>query len=335
MSGFEVLHPIGWDAFGLPAENAAIKSDSHPAKWTYANIEKQAASFKRMGFSYDWDRDVVLRRGLLPLGPVDLPEVLGARAGRAQELAGQLVPELQDRARQRAGPRRRRVLALQERGREARARAVVLQDHRVRPGAPRRPRRAARLARARQDDAGELDRPQRGRRGRLRAVRRGRRADRRAHHGLHHAARHAVRLHVLPARARASARRASSSRAPSTSRRVMAVVDAPRARPRSSGSSASARRTARSRAATSINPVNGEKVPVWVSRLRADGVRHRCGHGGPLRRPARLRVRAQVRAADPAGRGRRGRPAARRSSRRVASACATTCRGPRRTTATA
>ena len=56
--GFNVLHPIGWDAFGLPAENAAIKNDTHPAKWTYANIEKQAASFKRMGFSYDWDRTV-------------------------------------------------------------------------------------------------------------------------------------------------------------------------------------------------------------------------------------------------------------------------------------
>ncbi len=59
MRGFEVLHPIGWDAFGLPAENAAIKSSTHPATWTYANIERQAASFKRMGFSYDWDRTVV------------------------------------------------------------------------------------------------------------------------------------------------------------------------------------------------------------------------------------------------------------------------------------
>ncbi len=58
MKGYSVLHPIGWDAFGLPAENAAIKSNSHPAKWTYANIETQAASFKRMGFSYDWDRTV-------------------------------------------------------------------------------------------------------------------------------------------------------------------------------------------------------------------------------------------------------------------------------------
>ena len=59
MRGYDVLHPMGWDAFGLPAENAAIKHNSHPATWTYANIETQKASFKRMGFSYDWDRTVV------------------------------------------------------------------------------------------------------------------------------------------------------------------------------------------------------------------------------------------------------------------------------------
>ncbi|MHB1323927.1 MAG: leucine--tRNA ligase [Coriobacteriia bacterium] len=53
MRGYNVLHPIGWDAFGLPAENAAIKSKTHPAEWTYTNIEKQWASFRRMGFSYD------------------------------------------------------------------------------------------------------------------------------------------------------------------------------------------------------------------------------------------------------------------------------------------
>ncbi len=56
MRGHSVLHPMGWDSFGLPAENAAIKSDTHPAKWTYANIAKQEASFRRMGFSYDWSR---------------------------------------------------------------------------------------------------------------------------------------------------------------------------------------------------------------------------------------------------------------------------------------
>jgi leucyl-tRNA synthetase len=54
--GHNVLHPIGWDAFGLPAENAAIRKDSHPADWTYANIETQAASFRRYAVSFDWSR---------------------------------------------------------------------------------------------------------------------------------------------------------------------------------------------------------------------------------------------------------------------------------------
>ena len=52
--GMNVLHPIGWDAFGLPAENAAIRRNAHPADWTYTNIETQAASFKRYAVSFDW-----------------------------------------------------------------------------------------------------------------------------------------------------------------------------------------------------------------------------------------------------------------------------------------
>jgi leucyl-tRNA synthetase len=52
--GFDVLHPVGWDSFGLPAENAAIKRDQHPADWTYANIATQAASFRRYATSIDW-----------------------------------------------------------------------------------------------------------------------------------------------------------------------------------------------------------------------------------------------------------------------------------------
>jgi leucyl-tRNA synthetase len=54
--GENVLHPIGWDAFGLPAENAAIRNNTHPADWTYKNIETQAASFRQYGVSFDWSR---------------------------------------------------------------------------------------------------------------------------------------------------------------------------------------------------------------------------------------------------------------------------------------
>ncbi|MCU1578717.1 MAG: leucine--tRNA ligase, partial [Rhodoglobus sp.] len=56
MQGFNVLHPVGWDSFGLPAENAAIQRNEHPADWTYKNIETQAASFRRFGISFDWSR---------------------------------------------------------------------------------------------------------------------------------------------------------------------------------------------------------------------------------------------------------------------------------------
>lgn len=58
MNGFNVLHPMGWDAFGLPAENAAIKNNVHPAKWTRENIEYMKTQLIRMGFSYDWQREV-------------------------------------------------------------------------------------------------------------------------------------------------------------------------------------------------------------------------------------------------------------------------------------
>ncbi len=58
MNGYNVLYTMGWDSFGLPAENAAIKHNIHPYKWTWSNIETMRSQLKQLGFSYDWDREI-------------------------------------------------------------------------------------------------------------------------------------------------------------------------------------------------------------------------------------------------------------------------------------
>ena len=58
LNGYNVLHPMGWDAFGLPAENAAIQNNLHPEEWTLKNISSMKSQLKRLGLSIDWDKEV-------------------------------------------------------------------------------------------------------------------------------------------------------------------------------------------------------------------------------------------------------------------------------------
>ena len=171
--GYDVLHPIGWDSFGLPAENAAIKRDAHPAEWTYANIETQAelvpplraspsTGRRRLHTSdpeyYRWTQWLFLRfyeRGLAyrKARPVNWCPNDQTVLANEQVVDGTLR-------------------ALRRRGHQARADPVVLQDHRLRrPAAGRHGPAGGQLARARADHAAQLDRPLRGRRRRLRRSR--------------------------------------------------------------------------------------------------------------------------------------------------------------------
>ena len=94
MKGHNVLHPMGWDAFGLPAENAALKNNTPPREWTLANIAQMKVQMRRLGFSYDWaHRARHLPARLLPLEPVVLPEDVRSRARVSQTSKVNWCPE--------------------------------------------------------------------------------------------------------------------------------------------------------------------------------------------------------------------------------------------------
>ena len=105
--GRQVIHPMGYDAFGLPAENNAIKTGEHPRDATYASIEEFRRQFRNWGVSLDWSRELATCDPvLLPLDPVAVHPLLreGPRLPRGG--ASAVVPGRPDRARERAGHRR-------------------------------------------------------------------------------------------------------------------------------------------------------------------------------------------------------------------------------------
>ena len=143
MRGYNVFFPIGFDAFGLPAENAAIKHGTHPYKWTMANIERMRGQLRSMGAMWAWDHEAVsCDPRVLRVDAVVLPEAVRPRPGLSQVRAGGLLPEVQHHAGARTGVGRRPALrALRHAGDQERAGTVVLQDHGLR-------RRAAALSTA-------------------------------------------------------------------------------------------------------------------------------------------------------------------------------------------
>jgi leucyl-tRNA synthetase len=104
MRGFNVLHPFGWDAFGLPAENAAIKNNVHPEKWTLDNIAHMKGQLQRLGISYAWERELATCPArLLPLEPVALHQNVRAWPGLPEAIECELVRDRPDRVGERAG----------------------------------------------------------------------------------------------------------------------------------------------------------------------------------------------------------------------------------------
>ena len=158
MRGFNVLHPFGWDAFGLPAENAAIKTGTHPETSTLDNIAHMKGQLQRLGISYAWEREIATclpeyykfnQWIFLKMFERGLAYRKRSTVNWCPSCQTVLANEQVDR---------RRLLALRHDGRRARPRAVVLPHHGVRRRAAEGARDADRVARKGRRDAAELDR---------------------------------------------------------------------------------------------------------------------------------------------------------------------------------
>ena len=280
MRGDNVFMPIGFDAFGLPAENAAIKNRIHPREWTMANIEKMRRQLRTMGGGWDWSHELVTcdpeyYRWNQWFFVKFLERGLAYRAVSAVDWC----PNDGTLAREQVEGTDRVLLAVRHQGREARAAAVVPGDHALRGRAARL--RGHRLAGADPDHADQLDRPVVGRRGRVRPPRR--RITTRAARQLRVFTTRPDTLfgatfmvlapeHPLVATLTAPDRRAE----------VEAYVAQATARTEIDRLSADREKTGVAIGADAINPVNGARIPIFV----ADYVLGGYGTGAIMAVPA-------------------------------------------------
>ena len=307
MQGFNVLHPFGWDAFGLPAENAAIKNNVHPETWTLANIAHMKGQLQRLGISYAWGREIatclpdyyrwnqwlflrMLEKGLAYRRRSSVNWCPTDQTVLANE-------QVIDGACWRCGT------TVTTRELEQWFLRITQYADELLDGADE----PLRLAREGADDAAELDRPVGRRPGDVpaRRCRRGR-------------ATRAIEIFttridtiygatfvlLAPEHPLVDAylRRRRTQRRRSV--RGGRASSAPRIAWR--GCRARSRRKASTPGAYAINPFTGEQVPIWVANFVLADYGTGAIMAVPVRRPARLRVRAEVRPADP--RRRRAEP---------------------------